>query len=188
MSSENLKLKVSVASLLVGVLGLALAGWTFYSNRVVVKVPETSEFYCSQRADGESGGKVWTVLYKKGDRAAKPWLRMVRNMGEGWNTLNRCDEIADRMNLYKEDGLTAFEYKPFTPNDPAPQQYVICAKTRLSEGCHLVVTLWPGDAQEAYAALQEVTKALMPGNPASYQTSAEITVERPTVIPLEDML
>ena len=187
MSSEKLKLKVGVASLVVSVLGLALAGWTYYSNRVVVKVPETSEFYCSQMADGE-GGNTWTVLYKKDDRASKPWLRMVRTMGEDWNTLNRCDEIADRMNLYKEDGLIAFEYKPFKPNEPDPKQYVICAKTRLSEGCHLVVTLWPGDEQEAYAALQEVTKALMPGNPASYQSSAEITVAQPTVIPLEDML
>ncbi|MEM8640094.1 MAG: COP23 domain-containing protein [Cyanobacteria bacterium P01_G01_bin.54] len=182
MTAERRNFAIGVAGLLVGVVTL---GWAVYTERVPLQVSPKSEFICSRLSDPEWGGEVWTVLYQKPGKQPKPWLRMVEEMGAGWDTDARCGEIADRMNLYKEAGLLSFDFRP---DEQTPGQYVICARTQATQGCPLVVTLLPGDEQEAFAALQRVAGALMPGNPASYQSSAEITVEQPASIPLEGML
>lgn len=182
MTAEGRNFWVGVVSV---VLTGASLGWAVYAERIPFKVSPQSQFICSLRPDAERGGEVWTVLYEKPDKAPKPWLKMVEEMGAGWDTDARCNEIADRMNLYKEAGLLSFDYRP---DENTPKQWVICARTQASQNCLLVVTLVPGSEEEAFAALQRVAGALMPGNPASYQSSAEITVEQPATIPLEEML
>ncbi|WP_072621099.1 COP23 domain-containing protein [Spirulina major] len=170
------------------VLGVITLGWTVYSGRVPLQVTPQSQFICALRPDPDPAmaRQVWTVLYQKNpDKQPKEWLYMVHEMGDGWNTDVRCIEIADRMNLYKEAGLISFEYRP---DEKTPNQWVICARTKATQNCPPVVTLVPGDETEALVALQRVAGALMPGNPASYQTSAEITVEQPAQIPLAGLL
>lgn len=48
-----------------------------------------------------------------------------------------------------------------------------------------MVTLVPGDEVAAMAALQQVAKGLLPGNPGSYQNGGEIWVEEPENITVE---
>lgn len=171
---------IGVMSVLVGALSL---GWAVYTGRVnELTVPVEAEFFCSIAPNSE-GGESPVVIYRneKGDQ--KNWLRMVHNMGDGWDTLSRCEEIAQRMNRYKADGLVSFDYKPWPER---PGEYVICARTMVSENCNLVLTLTPED--EPYAALQRVAGALLPGNPESLQGSGPISLEQPMEIPLANQL
>ena len=133
---------------IVSIIGLGIAaaalGHQIYTNRQPEPlVGENSRFNCALQADPTRGGDVWTVMYQRGRRQAKPWLRMVRTMGEDWDTQSRCEEIARRLDMYRKDKLLGFEFR----NDPGtPGQYVICAKTALSaDSCPLVVTLAPED-------------------------------------------
>lgn len=73
------------------------------TNSILDPSPE-SDFICELQADRKHGGEVWTVVYRRGDDM-QPWLRMVREMGGGWNTESRCIEVADKMNVHKEAGL-----------------------------------------------------------------------------------
>jgi hypothetical protein len=123
-------------------------------------------------------------MYRNGRGQTKEWLRMVRSMGGGFDPQKRCNVIAENMKIYKADGLIAFDYRP----DPAtPNQYVVCAKTRVSaDNCPVVLTLMPED--DPYIALREVAGALLPGNPESLQSSGPITPENPKIISLEGQL
>ncbi len=177
---------------MIGIAGLLLSavtfGWTMYADREPPPpVSIQSQFICSSRPDpnSETGQQVWTVLYERPGKQPKEWLYIVENMGGGWGTNERCPEIADRMNLIKGSGFVSFEYRP---DEKTPKQWVICARTKVTQGCSLVMTLVPGDEKEAMAALQRVAGALMPGNPGSYQSSAEITLEQPASIPLTGLL
>ncbi len=175
---------IGIGGLLLGALTL---GWTMYSGRVPLQVSPQSQFICALRPDpnSETGQQVWTVLYERPDKPSKEWLYMVEEMGDDWNTDVRCFNIANRMNTYNDAGLLSFDYRP---DANTPGQWVICARTKMSQDCPLVVTLVPGDETEAMAALQRVAGALMPGNPGSYQSSAEITLEQPASIPLTGLL
>jgi len=127
-------------------------------------VPHSSRFYCALQVDPNRGGEVWTVMYYRNNQV-KPWLRMVRKMGGDWDTQRRREEIARRLDLYRQDGLISLEYRT-DPN--TPRQYVICAKTKISgDRCPLVLTLMPDD--DPYEALREVAGALLPGTVPSYQ-------------------
>jgi len=180
---EHKNLWIGIAGL---VLGAVTFGWTMYVEREPPPpVPIQSQFICSLRPDpnSETGQQVWTVLYQaKPGKQPKEWLYMVEEMGGGWNTDARCLEIADRMNLVKGAGLVSFDYRP---DEKTPEQWVICARTKMTQGCSLVVTLVPGDEKEAMAALQRVAGALLPGNPGSYQSSGEIVVEQPGEITVD---
>lgn len=176
----------------VGILGLGLAALTFgyqvYMDREKdpVIVDRGSRFFCALQADRVKGGQVWTVLYRRSENEAKPWLRMVRTMGDDWDTQSRCEEIASRLEIYRQDGLLSFEYRN---NPDTPGQYVICARTQLSgDSCPLVVTLAPED--DPYRALHEVVGALLPGRLPSYQCNEEATcpVAEPVDISLGDQL
>jgi Circadian oscillating protein COP23 len=73
------------------------------------------------------------------------------------------------LNGYRKDGLIRLAYR----DDPkTPNQYVICAKTKLSgEGCPLLVTLKPGSETEAYQAMRDMTENLLNGGSGVYQNS-----------------
>ena len=127
-------------------------------------VSEKSRFYCELQADPSQGGEVWSVVYRH-EKGRKPWLRMVQEMGGGWDTQKRCNKIAENLNLYREDGLKEFTYRT-DPN--TPKQYVICAKTKISgNNCPQVLTLMPDD--DPYQALRNVAGALVPGSLPTYQ-------------------
>jgi len=185
------RIRADVAIGLAGVvIAIAAIAYDMYSDNQDRNpepiVSTNSRFYCSLQADTRNGGEVWTVMYRRSSRNIKPWLRMVRTMGEDWDTKNRCQEIAGRLDIYREDGLLGFDYRD---NPSTPGQYVICAKTKVSEdGCPLVVTLLPED--NPYEALREVAGALMPGSLPSYQCNDEqnCPVAQPLSINLQDQL
>jgi hypothetical protein len=144
-----------------------------------------SRFYCEFQPDLKQGGKVWTVIYRssKGD---KPWLRMIRSMGDGWDTESRCREIAARLETYAVDGLLSFKYRR---DSATPRRYVICARTKKSgDDCPLVLTLLPQD--DPNKELKEVAGALLHNNLPSYQCSEPKTCPewKPETIELEDQL
>ncbi|MGK7940887.1 MAG: COP23 domain-containing protein [Crocosphaera sp.] len=183
MAFDKLKLAFAILGAIVGVSSLGYAIYRDSPQEVIV--PKTSRFYCELQADPIKGGEVWSVMYRH-DKGRKPWLRMVRSMGDDWDTQERCNEIAKRLDLYSEDGLLKLTYR----SDPnTPQQYVICAKTKISgDNCPLVLTLMPDD--EPYEALREVAGALIPGSLPSYQCNdpSNCPPLQPFSISLEDQL
>lgn len=145
-------------------------------------IPKTSAFYCAQMPNTSTGGSVWTVMYRK-DNEMKPWLRMVRSMGDGWGTQQRCEEIAENMDKYRQDGLVALEYRK---DEATPKQFVLCAKTKISgEACPLVVTLKPED--NPYDELRKVAGALVGGYGVDQNSNGSKTPILP-IINLEDQL
>lgn len=125
-----------------------------------------SQFTCALQADREVGGELWTVAYEQ-DGKIRPWLRMVREMGNGWNTEARCQEIAARMNDYREAGLTDLLIRP---DANTPGQMVICALTELApQVCPPVLTLMPED--DADETLYKVLGPLQLGREAVLQCS-----------------
>jgi len=183
--------------IIIGLAGLTITtayyGYRIYQDHRpdpsdTTVVPENSNFYCALSANPTEGGEDWAVIYDNGRGHTKAWLRMVRSMGRDekgeFDPYRRCSEIADRLNRYKRYGLKTFETRP----DPAtPNQYVLCARTKLSQDtCFLVLTMMPDDNIDE--TLYDVTNALQPGNPASLQSSGPITPENPKIISLEGQL
>ena len=139
-------------------------------------VSENTSFQCAQMPDTKNGGNVWTVMYRK-NHELKPWLKMVRSMGNGWDTLNRCQEIAKKMDTYRQDSLMALEYRK---EDAVPGQYVICAKTKISgEACSLVLTLMPTD--DPYLEQRKVLGALMGGDGVEQNSENKSVVISPII-------
>jgi len=151
----------------------------------VSSISRDSRFYCELQPDLGRGGEVWTIIYRssKGD---KPWLRMIKSMGDGWDTKSRCKEISSRLETYAMEGLLSFKYR----QDPAtPKQYVICATIKRNSGkCPLVLTLLPED--DPNEELKEVAGALLHNNLPSYQCSEPENCPewKPETINLEDQL
>ncbi|NET58801.1 MAG: hypothetical protein F6K47_22425 [Symploca sp. SIO2E6] len=165
----------NVAQLIIGIItillttaGLAVAvkqGW------VPVIFGKQDRFSCDLQPDAATGTDIWTVMYRN-DYETKPWLKMVTTLGGNWTPGERCQEIARKLELYRQDGLTKLAYR----TDPAtPSQYVICAHTKLSgDNCPLLITLKP--EAEPYETLREMTAALK-GSDGVYQNSNGSTVD-----------
>ncbi|MDJ0660444.1 MAG: COP23 domain-containing protein [Crocosphaera sp.] len=183
MAFDKLNLGLAILGAIIGIAGL---GYTIYSDPPKVFIlDKKSRFYCELQPDPMKGGEVWSVIYRH-NKGRKPWLRMVRSMGDGWDTQRRCDDIARRLDIYREDGLIEFNYRT-DPN--TPKQYVICAKTKVSgDNCPIILTLMPDD--NPYEALREVAGALLPGSLPSYQCNdlQNCPPLQPFTITLEDQL
>ena len=188
MNPNRYKFIVYIFVVLAALLGAA----SFLRERILVT--PTSRFYCELQADTKRGGEVWTVMYRH-DKGRKPWLKMISTLGskgeDEWPPQRRCEEIASRLEGFRQDRLIALTYR----NDPAtPDQYVICAKTKnSSEDCPLLVTLKPGADPDR--AMQEMTEALIPESDttARYQksgssASARVDPPGPLVVNLETQL
>lgn len=148
---------VNFTGLIVGIGGFFVSVAALYGWKPPIFSPDT-RFSCTLQPDTEKGGEVWTVMYRN-HNGKKPWLRMVNNFGDGWNTRTRCDEIAERLERFREDGLTGFGYRtdPNTEN-----QSVICAYTQIDRNnCNLLVTLKPG--ADGYESLSKMVEALKTG-------------------------
>jgi len=157
-------LTVGVLSLLAAVVGVGIAytqGWQ------PLLFGKDARFSCQNQPDTQRGSEVWTVMYRH-DKGQQPWLKMVTTLGGDYTPLRRCEIISERLNGYRKNGLIRLAYR----DDPkTPNQYVICAKTKLSgEGCPLLVTLKPGSDTEAYQAMRDMTENLLNGT-GVYQNS-----------------
>ena len=163
----------NVANLTIGVLGLLAAvggaGIAIVQGWPPLLVGQNARFSCQLQPDTQRGGDVWTVMYRH-DKGQQPWLKMVTTLGGDYTPVRRCQIISESLNDYRKDGLIRLAYRdePKTPN-----QYVICAKTKLSgdEGCPLVLTLNPGSDKEAYQVMRDMTENLLNGGNAVYQNS-----------------
>jgi hypothetical protein len=91
-----------------------------------------NRFQC-QRQNGE-----YTVMYQPQSRPGQfyAWATP-RTMGGGWDTARRCETIAQRLELYRRDGL--LELQTGVQNN----QNVICATTEANSGCRIVLTIPP---------------------------------------------
>lgn len=148
-------------TILAAFLGLAASGVYFARNPRFL-VSSSSRFYCELRPDSEQGGEIYTVMYRH-DKGRKPWLRLVTTLGGNWSPQARCEEIARRLEGFREDGLLSLTYR----DDPnTPTQYVICAKTKASkDGCPLLLTLLRGADPDKM--LRQVAESLIPGSNVS---------------------
>lgn len=184
MAFERINLGVAVIGVVVGCAGLAYAVNQDYPFKLF---SDKDRFFCSLMGDTQRGGDVWTVMYRKNRQKSQPWLKMVTTLGDKWNPNERCQEIARRLEIYREDGLLALTYR----DDPnTPNQEVICAKTKKSgDNCPLVITLNPG--ADGYETMREMTTALTGGDGVYQSSDGETTYqfsrEQP-VIYLEDFL
>ncbi|OUL27729.1 hypothetical protein BV372_25525 [Nostoc sp. T09] len=144
-------------------------------------------FSCALQPDTQNGGEVWTVMYRN-DQTKKPWLKMVNNFGDEWNTQKRCDAIAQRLEGFRQDGLIGFSHR----TDPKTlNQSVICAVTRLDRStCNLLVTLKPG--VDGYESLRRMIEAKKNGTTVDQGSNDSNTVSmsatRPKFISFEDQL
>ncbi|NEQ69570.1 MAG: hypothetical protein F6K21_29585 [Symploca sp. SIO2D2] len=153
----------NLAQLLIGIISILLATASLAvavkQGRVPVIFGKQDRFSCDLQPDTAKGGEIWTVMYRN-EQGTKPWLKMVTTLGGNWTPAERCQEIARKLELYRQDGLTKLTYR----TDPAtPSQYVICAYTKLSGGaCPLLITLKP--EADPYETLREMTAALKGGD------------------------
>jgi hypothetical protein len=154
MSGSEWTLKVGLpvagVALTIAALSQSVFGWKW----IPLLVSEQSQFSC-QMQPYQNEGQIWTVVRNDG-KTTLPWMRMINEFGGGWNTAKRCETIADRLELFRKDGLIALDYR----SDPqTPNQYVICAKTKKSQdNCSLLVTLKP--KQDPYKAFSSTFDAL----------------------------
>jgi hypothetical protein len=147
-----LRFGIPIAGLIFTVIAaLPTFGWKWQP----LYVPENSRFFCQQQTYSEDG-QVWTIFHNNGNDNPLPWMRMVNEFGGEWNGAKRCDAIADRLELFRKDGLIELNYR----SDPnTPKQFVICAKTKKSGGnCPLLVTLKPNE--DPYSAFSKSVAAL----------------------------
>ncbi len=177
-------LTVGIIGLLIAAVSLAVATGFGWPSRLF---GDKDRFYCKLQPDTSLGGNIWTVIYRH-EKGEQPWLKMVTTLGGNWTPQERCNEIAHRLEMYRQDGLTQLSYHA-DPNTPS--QYVICAKTKLDlNNCHLVITLKP-DAKP-YETLREMTAATALGSSGVVQSSQESSSSslspHSLVINLEDQL
>ena len=72
---------------------------------------------------------------------AYPWA-IPQTLGDGWNNQRRCEEISQRLENYRPDGLEELQ----TGYENGYQ--TICATTQAVPGCRIVLTVPPGQNAE----------------------------------------
>lgn len=178
MAFERINLGLGIAATIVAIAGLGIA---IKSNYPAELFGKKDRFYCLQVEDTQRGGDVWTVMYRKNKKNIQPWLKMVTTLGGHWTPLERCQEIAHRLEMYREDGLLELTYRS---DANTPNQDVICAKTKQSgDKCPLVITLNPG--ANGYETLRDMTTSLTGGDgiyqSSDGQTTYQFTPEQPVI-------
>lgn len=163
MPFERINLGLGIVGTIVGIASLGFVIVSHYQPELFGK---KDRFFCLLNEDTQRGGEIWTVMYRQNKKKSQPWLKMVTTLGGNWTPLERCQEIARRLEMYREDGLLELTYR----SDPnTPNQEVICAITKKSgEQCPLVITLNPG--ADGYETLREMSASLI-GGEGIYQSS-----------------
>jgi Circadian oscillating protein COP23 len=165
-SKWALKVGVPVAGVVIAIIVLSQSVFGWKWTHTIVS--EQSQFSC-QMQPYQNEGQIWTVVRNDG-KATVPWMRMINEFGGGWNTAKRCDTIADRLDIFRKDGLVALDYR----SDPkTPNQYVICARTKKSQdNCPLLVTLKP--KEDPYKAFSSTFSALQNNTYVDRSSDAQI--------------
>lgn len=167
MSYKKIGLGLTIISVFIGGTGLAI---NVNKNYPKPLVDREARFSCNLEPDADRGGEVWTVKYQIKEKKSEPWLKIVTSFGDEWTESVRCDEIARRLEMFRQDGLM----KIFSRKDiNTPGQEVICAQTKVSgESCPLLITLKPG--VDGYKALRQMAASLV-GGYSVYQNTDEKT-------------
>ena len=84
-----------------------------------------------------------TVMYRPDNQPGRsyPWA-VPRTLGDGWTAERRCQEISQRLEMYRPDGLE--ELKTGYENN----YQTICVTTQKVPGCRIVLTIPPGQSAE----------------------------------------
>jgi hypothetical protein len=84
-----------------------------------------------------------TVMYRPDNQPGRsyPWA-VPRTLGDGWTAERRCQEISQRLEMYRPDGLE--ELKTGYENN----YQTICVTTQQVPGCRIVLTIPPGQSAE----------------------------------------
>lgn len=168
MSSKILTIGVPVAGLLIATVALGIDILQIIPVRMI---EQESRFSCNLENDINRGGEVWTIKYSAKGKS-QPWVKLTTTLGDDWNPSKRCDVIADRLEMFRKDGLIAITYR----DDPnTPNQEVICVKTRRSaNNCPLLLTLNVG--VDGYKSSVEMFNSLLDGS-SVYQNTDEKVVQ-----------
>jgi hypothetical protein len=151
--------------------------WYFRGGGQQYIMSRAARFSCYRTPNpSDSNTDVWTVNYHRFGRAkAQPWLYMVREMGDGWETEKRCDELATRLTAFAQNGLQMLDYQPI---DPGSDQYMLCGITkRAPESCELLLTLMPGD--DPQDTIQRITTGLKTGKGEFQDTTGRTSDGQP---------
>jgi hypothetical protein len=94
-------------------------------------ISNSSTRFSCQRRDGQ-----FLVMYQPKSQSGQyfPWASPA-NMGGGWSTERRCNEISRRLEQYRPDGLV--EMRTSTENG----YNIICATTEQNAGCRIILTV-----------------------------------------------
>ena len=84
-----------------------------------------------------------TVMYRPDNQPGRsyPWA-VPRTLGDGWTAERRCQEISQRLEMYRPDGLE--ELKTGYENN----YQTICVTTQQIPSCRIVLTIPPGQSAE----------------------------------------
>lgn len=84
-----------------------------------------------------------TVMYRPDNQPGRsyPWA-VPRTLGDGWTAERRCQEISQRLEMYRPDGLE--ELKTGQENN----YQTICVTTQQVPSCRIVLTIPPGQSAE----------------------------------------
>jgi len=96
----------------------------------------------------------WTVMYRPQGQSYRsyPWA-VPGQLGGGWTASRRCQEISERLELYRPDGL--LELQTGVQND----QEILCVTTQKNPSCRIVLTVPPD--QNAAVTLKLVFQNLV---------------------------
>lgn len=112
-------------------------------------IPTSTTVDSSKRFSCQYYNGQYTVMYQPQSQPGRffAWAAP-QNMGGGWNAQKRCDAIANRLELYRPDGLQ--ELQIAVENN----ENIICVTTEANSGCRIVLTVPRG--KDPYAVRSSV--------------------------------
>ncbi|ADI63945.1 COP23 domain-containing protein [Trichormus azollae] len=112
-------------------------------------IPTSRTLDSSKRFSCQYYNGQYTVMYQPQSQPGQffAWAAP-QNMGGGWDAQKRCDAIANRLELYRPDGLQ--ELQIGVENN----ENIICVTTEANSGCRIVLTVPRG--KDPYAVRSSV--------------------------------
>ena len=129
-----------------GLLGVMVAGDRSFAQNAPAPTQETPETPAPATEDPESPrftceleNGQYTVMYTPVSQPgeAYPWA-VPEDMGSAWPAERRCNEISNRLEEYRPDGLQELQ------NDVENGYNTVCVTTEAVGGCRIVFTVPPG--------------------------------------------
>jgi hypothetical protein len=112
-------------------------------------IPTSTTVDSSKRFSCQYYNGQYTVMYQPQSQPGQffAWAAP-QNMGGGWDAQKRCDAIANRLEIYRPDGLQ--ELQIAVENN----ENIICVTTEANSGCRIVLTVPRG--KDPYAIRSSV--------------------------------